>query len=229
MHQPDSEHQINATIDGEEVCGTVRYSGSTELYVQLDRPSIIWTESVHMPNFARAVHREGFLGEYGEERAMSLLIGMYKEQKKGDRRRRYAGIDYTEFGRLRYLREDPRFPKRGCVIREKAELNSVIHVQLEANGPYGLARFFDSTTNQPFLAEAAVYEETIRAYLYAVKSDVGFRLYVKAVRRRALPDMTRYAALRDTKSILTRLISSRISARPGEKAGLRLTGQISNT
>jgi hypothetical protein len=110
MHQPNTECQIGIVVDGEEVCGTVRYGGSNELYARLDSPSIAWTESVHMPNFARGIHPEGFLGEYGESRALSLLVGLYKTQKKGDRRYQFAGVDYPEFGRVRYLRGTQDFP-----------------------------------------------------------------------------------------------------------------------
>jgi hypothetical protein len=34
---------------------------------------------------------------------MDLLVSLYKEQKKGDRRRKFADIDFEEFGRVRYL------------------------------------------------------------------------------------------------------------------------------
>jgi hypothetical protein len=47
----------------------------------------------HRPSHAELrspVHREGFLGEYGDERALELLASLYKEQKKGDRRRSHV-------------------------------------------------------------------------------------------------------------------------------------------
>ena len=41
MHQPDSEHAISVVVDGEEVRGTVRHGGSTELHVRLDHPVVV--------------------------------------------------------------------------------------------------------------------------------------------------------------------------------------------
>ena len=79
--------------------------------MRIDWPEIDRTISVHMPNLARSVHPEGFLGEYGEQRAIELLVSLYKEQKQGDRRRKFARVDSEEFGRVRYL-EGRSWPSR---------------------------------------------------------------------------------------------------------------------
>jgi hypothetical protein len=195
MHQPDSERKIEITIDGERVCGTVDNGGAAEMSVRLDQPVNDWTISLHMPNFARPVHPEGFLGKYGEERSLELLVNLYKEQKKGDRRRKFAGVDFEEFGRVRYLAVDPRHPGRGVKIREKASVTPSVYVQIEEDGPYGRARFFDSGTNEPFLAESAVYEEDIEEYINGVKADRGFSLHLETIRKKLLPGMVRCGAL----------------------------------
>jgi hypothetical protein len=194
MHQADSERKIEIMIDGERVCGTVHIGGATELSVRLDEPAIDWTTGVHMPYFARTVHPEGFLGQYGEESALAFLVSLYKEQKQDDRRRKFAGFDFQAFGRVRYLAVSPRHPAQERKIREQAKISSTIYVQIEDDGLYGLARFFDSGTKQPFLAESAVYEESVQAYVAGVMADLGFRQYMKTVRRKLLPDMVQIAA-----------------------------------
>jgi hypothetical protein len=202
MHQPDSERKIEITVDGERVRGTVHNGGAADLSVRLDEPVNDWTISLHMANFARPVHPEGFLGEYGEERALELLVNLYREQKKGDRRRKFAGVDFEEFGRVRYLGVDPRHPPRhqgrGVKIREKASVTPLVYVQIEDDGPYGRARFFDSGTNEPFLAEAAVYEEDLKEYIRGVKADRGFSLHLEIIRKKLLPGMVRCAELLKT-------------------------------
>ena len=87
-------------IDGERVCGTVHYTGSADITVRLEEPSTEWSTGLHMPHFARSVHPEGFLGAYGKQRALGLLIWLYKEHKRGDRRRKLAA-HFEEFGRIR--------------------------------------------------------------------------------------------------------------------------------
>jgi hypothetical protein len=193
MHQPDSERTIEITIDGEQVCGTVHYGGATELSVRLDRPANDRSISLHMPNFARQAHREGFPGEYGEQRALGLLVSLYQEQKRGDRRRKFADIDFEKFGRVRYLKASPGDPARERKIRAQAPIDHSVYVQIEEDTPYGLARFFDSATNQPFLAESAVCEASIQEYIDGIKADPGFREYLKALRKKLLPMMARNA------------------------------------
>jgi hypothetical protein len=195
MHQPNSERRIETIIDGESVCGTVSHGGATELTVRLDQPLNNRSISVHMPVFARPVYPEGFLGEYGEQRSLQLLVNLYKEQKKGDRRRKFAGVDFEEFGRVRYIASDPGFPRRGVKIREKASVGGSVYVQIEDDGPYGRARFFDSGTLQPFLAESAVYDEGIREYVVGVKADLCFSRHLETTRRKLLPKMIRCANL----------------------------------
>ena len=195
MHQPDSDCVIETIVDGERVCGTVHYGGSTELSVRLDCPSSERTISVHMPYFARPVHREGFLGEHGEQRALGFLISLYRDQKRGDRRRQFAGVGYEEFGRLRYLASNPGNPARGRQIREQAAISSKVYVQLEAQVPYAFARFFDSGTNQPFLAETAVCDVSIQQYVAGVKADPRFVEHLESVHRQLLPAMVRHAKL----------------------------------
>jgi hypothetical protein len=72
MRQPDSDRKIEITIDGEGIRGTVDNGGAAEMSVRLDQPVNAWTISLHMANFARPVHPEGFLGKYGEERVLEL-------------------------------------------------------------------------------------------------------------------------------------------------------------
>jgi hypothetical protein len=199
MHQPDSDRTIEITIDGEIVSGTVHHDGAADISVRLDQPvNRDWTDSLHMPYFARPVHREGFLGEYGEQRARDLLVSLYKLQKKGDRRRTFAGPDFEEFGRVRYLAINPGHPARGVRILEKTGLDALVHVQLESAGPYRRARFFDSVTDQPFLAESAVYEENIQAYVDGVKADLGFSRHLQTVRLKLLPKMIEDSGLLKT-------------------------------
>ena len=195
MHQPDSECKIQITVDGEVVSGTVYYTGTADITVRLDCPSDERTNGVHMPYFARGVHPEGFLGKYGDHRARELLAGLYEDQKKGDRRRKFAHPDSEEFGRVRYLTVDPGYPKRGVQIREKSVLDALVYVQIEDAGPYGQARFFDSGTKHPFLLDSAVYERSIREYLNGVTADRGFSEYLETLRRKRLPEMIRHSEL----------------------------------
>lgn len=196
MHQPDTEYQIETTVDGEHVRGTVRLGGSTDLSVRLESPSSVPSVSWHMPYFARGVHRDGFLGEYGDQYAMEVLVELYKEQKRGNRRREYAGIDYEEFGRVRFLLDDPRYPRRDRIVLGQAPVNDAVEVRLEDRAPYRLARFYDAATREPFLAEAAVYEEHVQEYVEGTISDLGFRHRLESTRQRLTPDMVRYAEMR---------------------------------
>jgi hypothetical protein len=179
MHQPDSERKIEITIDGERVCGTVRYTGAADISVRLDEPANDWSDGVHMPNFARPVYPEGFLGAYGQKRALELLANLYKEQKKGDRRRRFAGSDFEAFGRVRYLAVNPGYPAREQKVGGQARIYPSVYAQMEEHSPYGLVRFFDSETKQPFLAESAVYEASIQEYVNGVETDTGFSRVLK--------------------------------------------------
>ncbi len=92
-------------------------------------------------------------------------------------------------------RGDPGHPGRGVKIREKASIGASVYVQIEDDGPYGRARFFDSGTDQPFLAESAVYDEGIREYVEGVKADLSFSRRLETIRRKLLPKMVRYSAL----------------------------------
>ncbi|MEO8660885.1 MAG: hypothetical protein ABI693_20605 [Bryobacteraceae bacterium] len=189
MHEPNSERKIETIIDGERVCGEVHYGGSSDMSVRLEQPSDERLTGFHMPNFARSTYPEGFLGEYGEQRALEILADLYHEQKKGDRRRKFADLDFEEFGRVRYLKSNPGHCDHGRTIRGQASIDSTIHVQIEDDGPYGLARFFDSVTNEPFLAESAVYEQSVPKYVNGVKADVGFLRRLNTIRKKLLPDM----------------------------------------
>ncbi len=86
-------------------------------------------------------------------------------------------------------------------IREKADLDASVHVQLESDGLYRLARFFDSGTDQPFLAESGVCEEGIQVYIDGVKADLRFSRHLETVRLKQLPRMVRNSAVLKTYQI----------------------------
>jgi hypothetical protein len=193
MHQPDSDHHIETTIDGEHVSGTVHFAGSTDISVRLEYPSSALEDGVHMPNFARPVFREGFLGDYGEQRAVQLLEGLYREQKRGTARRKdFAGDrgDFEEFGRVRYVAVNPGHPDRHRIVLERADINDSVSVQLEDDGPYRYARLFDTSTGQPFLGEASIVENTVGEYVKGVKQDIAFRLYIMNLHLKLLPSLS---------------------------------------
>ncbi len=83
-------------------------------------------------------------------------------------------------------------------IREKVNLDASVHVQLEGDGRYRLARFFDSGTDQPFLGESAVCEEGIQVYIDGVKADLGFSRHLETIRLKQLPRMVRNSAVLKT-------------------------------
>lgn len=196
MHQPDSDHHIETTIDGEHVSGTVHLAGSTDISVRLEYPSSALEDGVHMPNFARPVFREGFLGDYGEQRALQLLEGLYREQKRGTARRKDFASDrgdFDEFGRVHYLTASPGHPDRHRIVLERADINASVSVQLEDDGPYRYARFFDTSTGQPFLGEASVVETSIAEYINAVKQDVAFQIFLKDTQRKLRTQLANHA------------------------------------
>ncbi len=83
-------------------------------------------------------------------------------------------------------------------IREKADLDATVHVQLESDGLCRQARFFDSGTDQPFLAESAVSEQGIQVYIDEVKADLRFSRHLETVRLKQLPRMVGNSAVLKT-------------------------------
>ena len=196
MHQPDSDQHIETTIDGEHVSGTVHYTGSSDISVRLEYPSSALVDGVHMPYFARGVYPQGFLGDYGEQRALDLLEGLYRAQKRGTARRSAFAEgcgDFKEFGRVRYVATNPGHPQRDRTILERGEINSNVSVQLEDDGPYRYARLFDATSGQPFLGEASVVETSIAEYIHALKQDVAFRIFIKRSSSKLRTELTNRA------------------------------------
>jgi hypothetical protein len=196
LHEPDSTRQIETIVDGEPVRGTVHLIGSSKIDVTLDWPPTDLSAGSSMSFFSRVPPGEpGYLGKYGETLAMNFLLSLHERHKRGDRRRQFAGAGFREFGRVRYLATKPGYPERGVRILEKTPLGSLIYVQIESDGPYRRARLFDSGTDQPFLAESAVYEKSVQAYVDGVKADPGFSRHLETVRLKLLPEMIRNDAL----------------------------------
>jgi hypothetical protein len=186
MHQPDSDSYIETTIDGERVAGTVHYEGSSDISVRLEQPSLALVDTLHMPNFQRPLFPDGFLGDYGEQSALQLLEGLYREQKRGTARRKAFAVDCEEFGRVRYLVANPGHAERNRSILGRGEINSNVRIEFEDDGPYRYARLFDSGTGQPFLGESSVFENGVEEDIAGVRKDLAFRLHIKRTRRRLL-------------------------------------------
>jgi len=203
MHQPstNSNRSIQVVVDGQELGGTAYFSGSSELEVTIIRPFEGFTTSVHMPFFARCVHPEGFRGEYGQARALELLVYLYGNHKNCSCRHRAAlpylgvGRDFTEYGRTRFLVTNPGHSTELGSLAAQETLSDEILVQIEKKDFDRLARFYDRMTAQPFLAEACVIEPDGPAYLQEAKADSEFARYVEHTRQELLPHMVRYAAL----------------------------------
>jgi hypothetical protein len=196
LYEPGSTRQIETVVDGETVRGTVQFTGSSRIKVTLDWPPSDLSDESSISFFSRVPPGEpGYLGEYGEKLAMQFLLSLYEKHKKGDRRRQFGGAHLEEVGRVRYLKVNPHHPESDVKIREKASVDASVYVQIEDDAPYALARFFDSGTDEPFLAESAVYEKSIQEYIDGVKADVGFTLHLEAIRQKLLPEMVRCSAL----------------------------------
>ncbi|MCU1233935.1 MAG: hypothetical protein JWP63_1902, partial [Candidatus Solibacter sp.] len=164
--------------------------------VRLEYPSSALEDGLHMPNIARPVFREGFLGDYGEKRALDLLEGLYRAQKRGTARRKDFASDrgdFEEFGRVRYVAVNPGHPQRDRTIIERGEISSSVSAQLEDDGPYRYARLFDTPTGQPFLGEASVVETSIAEYVLALKQDVAFQLFLQDTQRKLRTELTNRA------------------------------------
>src|ERR1017187_6191266 len=157
-----------------------------------------------MPNFQRPLYPEGFLGDYGEQRALDLLEGLYREQKRGRARRKAFATDCEEFGRVRYLVANPGHPERSRTILGRGDINSNVWVQFEDDGPYRYARLFDAGTGQPFLGEASVFETGVEEYITGVKGDLAFRLHIKRTRHRLLSHIVPYTERLQTFGITPR-------------------------
>jgi hypothetical protein len=199
LHEPDSVRQIETIVDGRTVRGTVLLTGSTRIRVTLDWPSTILSAGKSMSFFSRVPEGEpGYLGKTGETIALNLLLSLYDEYKKGDRRRQFVGARFKEFGSVRYIAINPGYPGRAVKIREKVDLDGSVHVQLESDGLYRQARFFDSGTDQPFLAESAVSEEGIQAYIDEMKADLRFSAHLETVRLKQLCRMIVNSAVLNT-------------------------------
>ena len=199
LHEADSTRQIETVVDGEAVRGTVHLIGSSRIKVRLDWPPTDLTEEKSMSFFSRVPPGQpGYLGEYGETLAMDFLLSLYEEYKRGDRRRQFAGGGLEEFGRVRYLATKPGYAKRAVAIRGKTSLDLSVSIQLESDGPYRQARVFDSSTDQPFLAELAVYEKDIQPYIDGVKADLGFSQHLETLRLKLLPEMAEKNTLMKT-------------------------------
>jgi hypothetical protein len=199
LHEPDSTRQIETVVDGQTVRGTVILTGSSRMRVTLDWPSTILSAGKSMSFFSRVPPGEPqYLGKFGETLAMNLLLSVYEEYKKGDWRRQFVGARFKEFGSVRYLAVNPGYPGRDVKIREKVDLDASVHVQLEGDGRYRLGRFFDSGTDQPFLAESAVYEESIQVYIDGVKADLAFIRHLETIRLKQLPRMVGNSAVLKT-------------------------------
>ncbi|MBV8819813.1 MAG: hypothetical protein JO022_15735 [Acidobacteriaceae bacterium] len=84
MHRKVSSRKIETTIDGERVCGTVQYIGSADITVRLEEPVSDRSAHLHIPNLARSLYPDGFLGAYGEETALDLLKELFQQHKRGD-------------------------------------------------------------------------------------------------------------------------------------------------
>lgn len=120
---------------------------------------------------------------------------------------------------VRFLVTDPGYPIELGTGAGREILNADISVQIEREKIDLLARFYDTKTGQPFLAEGCLIEPDGQGYVQAAKADSEFMRYVERTRQKLLPHITRYAAL---------LESFGINQRQLEILRSRLTG-FSNT
>ncbi len=202
MHQRafTSSSNIETIIEGEKVTGFVGHHEDSDITVGITHPSEGFTKSLHMPYFARAVHPDGFGGEYGHQRALGLLAELYQEHKGCQcRRRALAHVghigNFIEFGRVRYLSIDPGHPNHDCRILAKQEIDEKIWVQIEEDEYQGCARFYDTLTVQPFLMEICVLDGDVSGYIEFVKGDLGFMHMLENTRQKLWLDMVRHARM----------------------------------
>lgn len=81
---------------------------------------------------------------------------------------------------------DPGHPTEFGAVAAQETLNADISVQIEKEGLDLLARFYDTKTGQPFLAEACLIESDLQAYIQAARADSESMRHVEHMRQKLL-------------------------------------------
>jgi len=137
MHQPDTEYQIETTVDGEHVRGTVRLGGSTDLSVRLESPSSV-------PSVGCTCRTSPAASTAMDSSASTATSARWSSSSNCTRSRSGATAPRVCRHRLRgirsrpFLLDDPRYP-RDRIVLGQAPVNDAVEVRLEDRAPYRLA------------------------------------------------------------------------------------------